>query len=181
MTYKHTLITLIFPLIMIGQGHPMDDMTWWLSDMDASKSVGNACDVGNYLDTNVFSDMNMNFNTLEVLNARITIHGVIVNEGTILFLCDTAVIEFAETLTDGVQTERNDFKIYPNPAVDIVNINGVGIEKIEIFDALGKAVKRYRTMTQRNMIDVSNLSTGIYLVVITSSDNKMFPFRMLKK
>ncbi|MCP4054311.1 MAG: T9SS type A sorting domain-containing protein [Mesoflavibacter sp.] len=61
-----------------------------------------------------------------------------------------------------------DYTIYPNPAIDFVNIktgggNNNSIDRIEIYDATGKFVKVYNEI-QNNRISISQLEEGIYFL-----------------
>lgn len=52
--------------------------------------------------------------------------------------------------------------VYPNPATDIINVNStIDINKIELFDLLGKQVISTKETEQ---INVSNLPVGVYLL-----------------
>ena len=53
--------------------------------------------------------------------------------------------------------------LYPNPTSGIINIENVEINKVTIFDILGKSVKEYDNLTK---IDLSELSKGIYTLKI---------------
>lgn len=63
--------------------------------------------------------------------------------------------EFAET-----------FKVYPNPAKDIINVEG-DVANIVMYNSVGQAV---RTNLNDGQIDVSSLENGIYYLVIKGSD-----------
>ena len=70
-------------------------------------------------------------------------------------------------------SENNKLQIFPNPTKNIIQIkNNTEIEKIKIFDYLGKEVL---TQTQNNNeINVENLSKGIYLLEIHSEKEKVY-------
>ncbi|MFI1772005.1 glycosyl hydrolase 53 family protein [Thalassobellus citreus] len=64
-------------------------------------------------------------------------------------------------------------KIYPNPVGNIINIqnsNDEIIKSLKITDILGKAVFVDVKAVGRNTIDVSNLSSGIYILSIKTED-----------
>ena len=69
--------------------------------------------------------------------------------------------------------ENNKLQIYPNPTKNIIHIkNNTEIEKIKIFDCVGKEVL---TQTQnKNEINVESLSKGIYLIEIHSENDKVY-------
>ncbi|MGE0567708.1 MAG: T9SS type A sorting domain-containing protein, partial [Bacteroidia bacterium] len=61
-------------------------------------------------------------------------------------------------------------KVYPNPAMDKVYIEGNATEnsEVKLLNALGQVLGSYKTDMQGNlMIDVSNQNPGIYFVEIT--------------
>lgn len=76
-------------------------------------------------------------------------------------------------------SENNRFQVYPNPTKNILHVmNNSKIEKITIFDYLGKEVL---TQTQNNNeINVENLSKGIYLIEI-HSENKIVYKKFIKE
>ena len=62
----------------------------------------------------------------------------------------------------------NILTIWPNPAYEVVTISGSKqpIERVEIFDAVGKWVV---THTQKNTFSVATLAAGSYVVRVYSS------------
>lgn len=59
--------------------------------------------------------------------------------------------------------------IFPNPAINIVNINSsFDIRQIEVYDLLGKKII---INVGNNKIDISTLSNGLYLLKIIGKDN----------
>lgn len=60
----------------------------------------------------------------------------------------------------------DEVKLYPNPTKDKVEIEGVDIIEVQVYNALGQLVKE----TKENIVDLSRQDAGIYIVkVITSS------------
>src|SRR5690554_233404 len=60
------------------------------------------------------------------------------------------------------------FDVYPNPVSDILNIrmkNDLTLEKVTVYNNSGQIVKT----AQQNTVDVSNLSSGVYFVEITTN------------
>lgn len=75
------------------------------------------------------------------------------------------------TTTDVLLTE-NDIKIYPNPVKDAFTINltnTINLEKVELYDILGKIVLK----SKEEKIVVSQLPAAIYLVRITTNKGVM--------
>jgi len=65
------------------------------------------------------------------------------------------------------------FNVFPNPATDVVTITNnenIGIEEILMYDINGKTVKEQKGKTENEIqLDVSNLSSGTYLLHIKTS------------
>ncbi|WP_081817005.1 T9SS type A sorting domain-containing protein [Polaribacter sp. Hel_I_88] len=61
--------------------------------------------------------------------------------------------------------------VYPNPANEFVKISSsVDINKVEIYNLLGKKVISTSKLTNNNL-DVSSLSKGVYLMKLTSGES----------
>lgn len=61
----------------------------------------------------------------------------------------------------------SEFAVYPNPAANMLMIEGVGINKmVRIFDHTGKLVNSFVTGSSLESADVTRLSQGIYLLQI---------------
>lgn len=74
-----------------------------------------------------------------------------------------------------LSVNENDFKkmvtIYPNPVDHILNIqNSIEIQSLKITNLLGKVIYSDDTSKNYSTIDVSHLSTGIYILSIHSTD-----------
>ena len=66
---------------------------------------------------------------------------------------------------------ETDLTVYPNPATDYININSsIEIDKIELFDLLGKLVL---STNQTSEINVSHLPIGVYLLRIISEKGRI--------
>lgn len=75
----------------------------------------------------------------------------------------------------------SEFKIYPNPVKDILNIsNEKTIEKVEIFDLTGKNLIQKEMNSDKAEINMSSLPAGIYIVKI-HSEGKMQTKKVIKK
>jgi hypothetical protein len=69
----------------------------------------------------------------------------------------------------------NAFKVYPNPASDVLNVEGYKVKTIEIVDLTGKkmAVKEFGRPVEFGTMDVSTLKGGLYLVKIKSTEGEI--------
>jgi Flp pilus assembly protein TadG len=77
----------------------------------------------------------------------------------------------------------NGLVFYPNPVSTILslkNTNGVVVKSLKITNILGETVYYDNQMVNQNAIDVSNLSSGIYILSVNSGD-KIQQFKFCKK
>ena len=65
------------------------------------------------------------------------------------------------------ENDANTFKLYPNPAQDVLNIEGI-FESIEIYDVFGKLVF---ASDNKSEVNISALANGSYYVNILTSDS----------
>lgn len=74
----------------------------------------------------------------------------------------------------------NELSLYPNPATDVLkiaNANNLSNASFSIVDILGKTVVRSKTLNN-DSIDVSNLSSGVYILSVSSEEGaKQFKFQ----
>ena len=82
---------------------------------------------------------------------------------------DACVITSVEEINDKV------ISVYPNPAMEIVTINGIEAAEVQVYNALGQLVK---TVRDANEISVSELPQGVYLVRIADEEGKVFSAKM---
>ncbi len=70
----------------------------------------------------------------------------------------------------GISEHSVEFRLYPNPANEFIIINASMQDNysVAVFDLMGKRVMNY-LFQQSKTLDVSNLSSGSYLITITNS------------
>ena len=91
------------------------------------------------------------------------------DEGWGLFIAiDDIVIN--TILQEGISKQSSKTSIYPNPARNLVYIDGDFI-KVEIFNMLGQMIDLQKV--EINSIDVSELRAGSYLLKMYDINNKM--------
>ena len=81
-------------------------------------------------------------------------------------------------ITDVEEIHDNELTVYPNPAKNLVRINGVEAAEVQVYNALGQMVK---TVQGSNEIDVSGLVEGVYMVRITDEDGRSYMARVVVK
>ncbi|MEB2778122.1 T9SS type A sorting domain-containing protein [Algoriphagus sp. D3-2-R+10] len=73
-------------------------------------------------------------------------------------------------------------KIYPNPANDVLFVNGLVTDtKIELLDMVGRKVYSGVSNNERENINISNLSTGNYIIQLTSNDGQRMTGKVVKR
>ena len=106
-----------------------------------------------------------------------TIYIIKQNKDTALVLMPTKDISLTAEyeLKSGVEDFGiSEFTISPNPASDILIINGDLINAtIEIYNIFGEKVK---SVTNLNYINISDLSSGVYFIKIDSKNYKFIKY-----
>ena len=75
-------------------------------------------------------------------------------------------IVFDVRFNTGIEESQNELVIFPNPANDVLNINGIGEGNYSIFNILGEVIYSH-VFTQDNItIDISSLQTGKYFIQV---------------
>jgi len=81
---------------------------------------------------------------------------------------------FNGTLSVSNNNLLDTFKMYPNPTNgNFVNIETVSDTEVIIYNALGKVVKTTRITSDKNSIDISKLSKGVYFVKLEANKKSM--------
>ncbi len=74
------------------------------------------------------------------------------------------------------KTDKNIINIYPNPANNYININTLQKGKLLIFSQIGNIVYEGFAEKGTNKIDISNLSSGIYLIKVNGEIGKFLKY-----
>jgi arabinogalactan endo-1,4-beta-galactosidase len=107
------------------------------------------------------------------------------NWGTKLWTSLSSKLTIAASGSLGVEKKNidNGLVFYPNPVSNILNIknpNGESIQSLKITNVLGETVYSEINPKSPNAIDVSNLSSGLYIVSVDSGD-QIQQFKFCKK
>ncbi|MDC1304247.1 T9SS type A sorting domain-containing protein [Salibacteraceae bacterium] len=97
---------------------------------------------------------------------------VLVENGDSVYVIGTDSFEMTTTgtLVPLSVDERfnKSFKVYPNPAKDVVYISGVeGVANVTVYDVQGRTVKQ--VSTDANTLRVSDLNAGMYMIRIENN------------
>ena len=79
--------------------------------------------------------------------------------------------ECLEKNTTGVEENCFEAVVYPNPASGVVRIEGVEVDEVRVYNALGQMVKRVRNS---NEVSLEGLVEGVYLVRIRDKEGRIF-------
>jgi hypothetical protein len=77
------------------------------------------------------------------------------------------IIEINDNTTGVIESETISAKIYPNPANNILNVSGISLGRITIYDVVGKVVF---SEPISNRVDISEIPTGVYTVEIANAE-----------
>ena len=84
------------------------------------------------------------------------------------------VICYAPASIEQFETQNESFRIYPNPANTVLQVTFTGdIENknIEIYNILGNCVHSQVTMLPNCQINIAELASGVYFIIITDNKN----------
>ncbi len=116
-----------------------------------------------------------------------TIGEVVVNENTTTTLqisegfINPDMLKYLDIEDYQLDTE---ISVYPNPTVDIVNINfsQTGQYEVQLFDHQGRLVKKQESNSVQEVIDFSDLPCAQYTLLIKNQSSKSIKvFRIVKQ
>lgn len=96
------------------------------------------------------------------------------NDYTTVDNCHESIEERTQQQSNGVDTDKLDIRIYPNPSTGIVNLDlasSLTKGEVTIQDVLGRSVytKLIDTQQQSIQLDLTNLA-GVYIISIVDGD-----------
>jgi hypothetical protein len=90
------------------------------------------------------------------------------------------VIDISESLGTDDNT-IDGFVFYPNPADNVLNLkSNVTIDQVELFTVLGQSVLTRSINAASSQLDISRLSTGVYLMRVTA-DGQTATYQVIKR
>ena len=112
----------------------------------------------------------------EIWNGSLYITGGNTDSFTGSVLSSTQSVDLS-TLSSEEFVTNTEFRVYPNPATEFININE-DIETVSIYTIEGKKIE---TQKVNNSINVSKLTNGIYLLIGEDSNGKIFKSKLIKQ
>ena len=116
-----------------------------------------------------------------------TMFAIYASDGTVndpvdyLFHVDNFSVKFDVSLASTeINQQEDEVLIYPNPVKDVLHIsNAKNVSKIEVFDLSGRLVKGLHKPS--NSLDLSDLKSGMYILVAYTENEKPQSFKIIKK
>jgi hypothetical protein len=91
---------------------------------------------------------------------------------------DDFLYEITTSINDKVQPKE--LHLYPNPVVDMLYLSiEEPLQRISVYNSLGQMVKSVNNPDRK--IDVSDLSTGIYMLNVTDQRGTIYKSKFIKK
>lgn len=87
----------------------------------------------------------------------------------------------------GVEVDKTDISVYPNPTSDFVNISMVGTEfeneKLfyKLYDIQGRLLRQHSINQPETQVNLNNLTNSIYILVVYVDNKVLKSFKILKK
>ena len=74
----------------------------------------------------------------------------------------------------------NEVAVYPNPANDVINVKGEGIQYVEIYNSIGLKVLD-RNVNDSESIDIAAFASGIYFVRVIDREGNISTTKIVKR
>jgi hypothetical protein len=93
------------------------------------------------------------------------------------FKAVTASAAGATLTIEDLSPAASSIHVYPNPTANRIYIQADNISKAELFDLMGRKVME----TNQDQIDISNMSSGSYILQVTTQNNTTESFKIIKQ
>ena len=96
--------------------------------------------------------------------------------------CDS-VVTLHLTITVGIDNYagKNALKVYPNPTYGLFTIEGVEVDRIQLFDVYGKLLKNSVLSDGEHQIDMSDFTNGVYILKAYYHNNVVGVKKIIKQ
>ncbi|MEZ4854081.1 T9SS type A sorting domain-containing protein [Flavobacterium sp.] len=94
---------------------------------------------------------------------------------TVTSSCETV------TVLDNENFIKSTFVIYPNPTTGIFNVVTQENLTIEVYDIVGKIIKRQEISSGTSTLDISNYARGVYVVKATNTSGNGATYKIIKQ
>jgi hypothetical protein len=93
------------------------------------------------------------------------------------FKAVTASSEDATLTIQDIYPLDSKISVYPNPTANRIYIQGENVLQAELFDLRGRKVKA----TNQNQIDLSDITSGSFILKVTTDNNNTKSFKIIKR
>jgi Leucine-rich repeat (LRR) protein len=138
-----------------------------LTDIDCSNNSLQNLNVSNGNNTNM---LNVNFKSNSILSC-IKVDDAAYSNANWAGAKDATAIYSKTACTLGIEDVIFDkISIYPNPVKGQLHIDNIVLEKVTVYDALGKLIKttKFTNASDSNTLDLGGLTKGVYFIYLQS-------------
>ena len=94
--------------------------------------------------------------------------------------CESACAPLSiELIPDAVPEYSKEAKAYPNPAQNMLHIEGTGLTEVEVFNIMGQSILNINDNIET--VDISHLKNGIYFIRIKTTEGEKTVKMVIKK
>ena len=93
------------------------------------------------------------------------------------FKAVTASASGASLTIEDILQPKSGISVYPNPTANRIYIQGENVLQAELFDLRGRKVK----VTNQKQIDLSDITSGSFILKVTTDNNKTKSFKIIKQ
>ena len=94
--------------------------------------------------------------------------------------CESACAPLSiELIPDAVPEYSKEAKVYPNPAQNMLHVEGTGLTEVEVFNIMGQSVLHVGENFET--VDISHLQNGIYFIRIKTTEGEKTVKIVIKK
>ena len=85
--------------------------------------------------------------------------------------------------TDGVAQYQNmaDVLVYPNPTSDRLAVEGQGMLRVDLYDAMGRLISDSYADSERITVSIAGMPVGLYLLKVMMKDGSVVVRKVVKK
>ncbi len=100
-----------------------------------------------------------------------------------LAFTQTYTIVFDRDETSVSDPDRLVIKVFPNPATNLLNVTGLSpeVKQISLIDITGQTIWNSNAISERELIDLSGIPGGIFMLRIISSDGGIQVIKVVKR
>jgi transforming growth factor-beta-induced protein len=102
-----------------------------------------------------------------MINSSTVTTADLASDNGVVHVIDAVLLPSLASIDEG---QNLDFKVYPNPATDMINIDGLGTiyNEATIFDLNGRVIQT--TSLENNTVNINTIESGSYILGLRSND-----------